>query len=62
MVNKALEKSFFFLFNLLEVNDNLGECHFGCVEVARPMLEFKRLLSRGIVNNPYFIQDDLSSE
>ena len=44
------------------MSDNLRECHFGGVEVARPMLEFKRLLSRGIVNNPYFIHDDLSSE
>ena len=63
MVYKALGNHVFvFLLYLLEANANLGEHHFGRVESVRPILEFSRLLSRDLLNNPYLIQDDMAPE
>ena len=34
----------------------------GIVEAVRPILEFSRLIYRDILNRPYLIQGDLTSE
>ena len=49
------------LLSLLEVNNNLGEKHFGVVETVRQMLEFRILPNRDLIYKPYLIQDDLTS-
>ena len=53
---------FAFLLALSEINNNLGEHHFGDVEAIRPMLEFRRLISRYLINNPYLRQDGIKKE
>ena len=63
MVYKELGKSFFpFLLVLSEVNDNLGEHHFGGMKTVRPILECRRLLYRDLINNPYLKQDYMTLE
>ena len=63
MVYKALGKSnFAFLLDLLEVNVNLEGHHFGGVYAVGPILEFGRLLSRYLINNPYLRQYDMTLE
>ena len=63
MVHKALGNHIFlFLLDLLEENANLGENHVGGVEAVRPILDFRILLSRDLINNYYLRQDDLTSE
>ena len=44
------------------MNDNLGEHHYGGMEDVRQMLEFRGIISRDLVNNPYIRQDYLTSE
>ena len=56
------KRVFDFLLDLSEVNDNLGENHFGDVEAVRPMLEFRRLLSRDLINKPYLSRYYFPSE
>ena len=63
MVYKAPGNHIFdFLLNLLEVNDNLGGCHFGCMEYFRPMFEFVEIISRNLINNLCLIQYYPTSE
>ena len=63
MVNKALENhSFAFLLNLSEMNDNLGGRHFGDVEAISPIWEFMKLLSRGLINNSYLKQYNITPD
>ena len=40
----------------------MGELHFGGVEAVRPIMEFRRLLSRDLINNPYLNQYDIISK
>ena len=42
------------------VDDNLGKHHFVGVDSARPMLEFMRLNSKDLINNPYLRQDNMT--
>lgn len=44
---------FAFLLAISEVNANLGESYFGTRETTRPQLEFRRLLARDLIENPY---------
>ena len=44
------------------MNAKLGGGNFGGVDNVRPILEFRRLLSRVIINNPYPVQDDMTPE
>ena len=60
MVYKARGNSVFvFLLDLSELNDNLGY-HFGGMEDVSPILDFRRLLSRDIINSPYLRQYDIT--
>ena len=49
----------FFLFDISEGVLTWGAPFFG-VEAVRTMLEFRRLISRYLVNNPYLRQDDMT--
>ena len=54
MVYKALGNYVFdFLLALLETDANLGGKHFGGLEAVRTILEFRRLIYRDLINNPY---------
>ena len=44
--------NFVCLLAISGVNANLGEHYVGGVEAGRPMLEFRRLLFRDLLNNP----------
>ena len=44
------------------MNSNLRGHHFGGVEGVRPMLDFRRILSRDLIDNPYLRQDYLAQE
>ena len=51
---------FTYLLATTEVSCNLGESSFGEVPEPRPQLEFRRLLAKDLINNPYLEkeQDD----
>ena len=49
------------LLALSEVNNNLGECHFGGVEAVRSMLDFRGIIYMDLIKNPYLRQDYLTS-
>ena len=53
---------FLLLLSLLRVNANLGEHNFVCVEAVGPILKFRRLISRELINNPYLITDNQTPE
>ena len=53
---------FAFLLDLSEVNYNLGENQCGGMEAVGAMLDFRRLFSKHLINNPYLIQDDRTPE
>ena len=63
MVYKALVNyAFAFLLTMSKVNKNLGGVHFGVMESVRNKIDFRGLISSGLINNPYIIQDYLKSE
>ena len=63
MVHKALgNRVFAFLLSLSEVNDNMREKHFSFIESIVPMLDFRRLIYRDLINNPYPRQDGITPE
>ena len=43
------------------MNDNLVIHTDGGVEAVKPMLESRKIISTDLINNPYTIQDDLTS-
>ena len=51
-------RAFAIMFDLLEVIAKLGENYLGGLYSIRPMLEFRRLISRDLINNLYLRQDD----
>ena len=53
---------FAFLLALLEVNANLGGHLSGGMKAVRPILEFRRLISRKMIDNPYLRQGDITPE
>ena len=60
---RLLENRIFeFLLDLLEVKYNLGENHFSGLDYIRTMMEFRRIISRYIRNNPYLRKYDIKLE
>ena len=48
---------FSFLLAINEVNTNLAEAFFARNSTPRPQLEFRKLLTRDLINNEYLIQE-----
>ena len=60
MQDTGKNHAFTVVLDLSEVNANLGGHHFGGVEDVRPILEFSRIVSTNLINNPYLSQDDIT--
>ena len=50
-------RPFSFLLAISEVNTNLAEAHFVRHAEARPQLQFRKLLAKDLIDNPYLAEE-----